>query len=115
MSNHKFDSSIMKFKRSIKNVTRKIKMIRSPKKKRIRLWKRQERLIFQIGGSVLLLWQEGHKSPKCPDKGRPKRDWVINKTQEAAFIQTAVQARGDQLVVSAWPAMMHDANSVEPI
>jgi hypothetical protein len=51
---------------------------------------------------MLLLRKEGASSPKCPEKDKDKKEWAINKTKEATFIQNAVSARGEtQSVVSA--------------
>jgi hypothetical protein len=55
----------------------------------------------QLEGMCYCCGKKGHCSPKCPDK-KLKKDWVINKTKEAAFIKTAVARGGDlQSVVSA--------------
>jgi hypothetical protein len=45
-----------------------------------------------------------HHSPECPEKNKDKKDWAINKTREAAFIQSAVTARTDSHLVVLAPA-----------
>jgi hypothetical protein len=50
------------------------------------------------------VWKKGHRSPKCPEKNKDKKDWVINKTREAALIQSAVTARTDSQSVVLAPA-----------
>jgi hypothetical protein len=66
----------------------------------------------QLQGACYCCSKKGHQSPKCPERGKDKKEWAINKTQEAAFIQSAVSGRGDsQSVVSAPPALNQEQHS----
>jgi hypothetical protein len=58
----------------------------------------------QLKGTCYCCGKKGHHNPKCPEKNKDKKDWAINKTREAAFIQSAVTARTDSQSVVLAPA-----------
>jgi hypothetical protein len=110
LSNHKFDPKFYEAKKKSQEREKKNKEDKRSKEDEEFPGETPREIDFaQLEGVCYCCGKKGHKSPKCPEKDRPKREWVINKTQEAAFIQTAVQARGDQSVVSSPPALNQDA------
>jgi hypothetical protein len=103
-SNHKFDPKFYEPKKKLQECDKKKKEEkRSNADDEVPGDTLREINFAQLEGACYCCSKKGHKGPKCPEKDQPKRDWVVNKTQEAAFIQTAVQTRGDQSVVSAPP------------
>jgi hypothetical protein len=60
----------------------------------------------QLEGMCYCCGKKVCQSPKCPEKDKPEKDGAVNRTREAAFIQTAMARGGDvQSVVSAPPAI----------
>jgi hypothetical protein len=50
----------------------------------------------QLEGSCYCCGKKGHRSPQCTQKDKvAKKDWAINKTAEATFIQSASQTQTD--------------------
>jgi hypothetical protein len=112
LSNHRFDAKYFENKK--KNLEKERKS-RDEKKDKSSDQESQEaprEINFaQLEGMCYCCGKKGHRSPKCPDKDKPKKDWVINKTKEAAFIQTAVARGGDaQSVISAPAALTQEEN-----
>jgi hypothetical protein len=105
LSNHKFDEKYFELKK--KNQERKNKEDKKLKEDQESPQDLPKEINFaQLEGACYCCGKKGHQSRKCPDIGKDKKEWAINKTLEAAFIQSAVSGRGDsQSVVSALPAL----------
>jgi hypothetical protein len=98
LSDHKLDESYyaMRKKRKEKADTEK------GKAKDQQLTSDPELNFSQLEGVCYCCSKKGHKSPQCKHNRRPKSEWVINKTKEAAFI-TQAAARLDEQVVTSIP------------
>jgi hypothetical protein len=110
LSNHSFDP---KYFENRKKTQEKEQKMRDDKKERDDENKAEEKPkeinFAQLEGMCYCCGKKGQRNPKCPDKNKPKKDWAINKTKEAVFIQTAVTRGGDlQSMVSAPPAISQE-------
>jgi hypothetical protein len=110
LSNHKFDDKYYENRK--KNQDRKNKEDKKVKEDGDLPSELLKEINFaQLEGAFYCCDKKGHRSPKCPEKLKDKKDWAINKTKEAAFIQSAVSARADgQSVASAPPATSQEQN-----
>jgi hypothetical protein len=105
LSNNKFDENYFELKK--KNQEQKNKEDKKLKEDQESPKDPPKEINFvQLDGACYCCSKKGHRSLKCPDRGKDNKEWEINKTQEAAFIQSSVSGRGDsQSVVSAPPAL----------
>lgn len=98
LSDHKFDESYYAMRKK-----RKEKADAEKEKKDQQLTSDPELNFSQLEGVCYCCGKKGHKSPQCKHNKRPKSEWVINKTKEAAFITQAAARSDEQSVVTSIP------------
>jgi hypothetical protein len=99
LSDHKFDEAYLEARKERKQRAEKEKQQKEPE-----LANETELNFSQSEGVCYCCGKKGHKSPQCKRKNKPKSEWVINKTKEAAFIsqaQSHVTNPDDQSVVAS--------------
>jgi hypothetical protein len=93
LSDHKFDEAYHEIKKKRKD---KLERERNNCKEDGDSIEESELNFSQLEGVCYCCSKKGHKSPQCKDKDKPKSEWLINKTREAAFIQQQVAAASAQ-------------------